>query len=319
MIVWDNHTCMPLRPDDDSFLPQLRRFRDAGVDVVSINIGFGEQGPAEHLRLLAHFRHWIAQHPDAYQLVSNVDDIARARSQGKLAVFFDIEGANAIADQLSLISMYYDLGVRWMSIAYNRNNRAGGGCMDEDGGLTEFGRAFIDEMERVGMLVCCSHTGERTVRDVLAYARRPVIFSHSNPRALWDHARNVADDVLVQCARGGGVIGINGVGLFLGPNDVSSATIARNVDYVARLCGIDHVGIGLDYVFDDQELMDYLKHYPQLFNTPDGPVKAEACDFAAPEQFPEIAASLRALGYADSDVAKVMGENWMRLARECWR
>lgn len=314
-IVWDNHTCMPLRPHDDSFLPQLERLAGSGVNVVGINAGFGEQTIEQHVRMLAHLRHWIRRRPERYLLVEAADDVLRAKREGRLGVFFDIEGARAIDDQLSLIATYYDLGVRWMLIAYNRNNLVGGGCLDRDEGLTEFGRDVITEMERVGMVLCCSHTGERSALEAVAHSRNPVIFSHSNPAALWEHPRNVRDRVIEACAAKGGVIGINGVGQFLGQNDTRSATVARNVDYVARLVGTGHVAIGLDYVFDESELADYLKRMPDTF--PAG--AAQPCDFAKPEQLVEVVSELVALGYGDEDLVKILGGNWLRVARAVWK
>lgn len=319
MIVWDNHTCLPLRAGDERFLPQLERFKRAGVTVVSINVGFGEQGVEPHVRMLAHFRRWLLQRPDEYLLVHNADDVQRAKDSGKLGVLFDIEGANAIADQLSLVQLYYDLGVRWMLMAYNLNNRVGGGCMDDDKGLTEFGAQVIDEMARVGMIACCSHTGERTALDVIEQSRNPVIFSHSNPRALWEHPRNVRDHVMRSCAAKGGVIGINGVGAFLGDNDTRSETVARHIDYVVRVAGIDHVALGLDYVFDNDELLAYLKSHPQMFGTDSQTMQQYACDFVAPEQIPEITACLKSLGYKDDDLRRVLGLNLLRVARAVWK
>jgi len=111
-LVWDNHTCLPLRPHDEAFLPQLERFRRSGVNVLSINIGFGEQGIEPHVRMLAHFRRWLLAHPEDYMLVHDVADIERARSGGRLGIVFDIEGANAVDDQTSMVQFYYDLGVR---------------------------------------------------------------------------------------------------------------------------------------------------------------------------------------------------------------
>jgi membrane dipeptidase len=270
--------------------------------------------------MLAHLRHWIAQRPEQYLLVQSAGDVQQAKNSGRLGIFFDIEGAGAIDDQLSMIGLYYDLGVRWMSIAYNLNNRVGGGCMDEDRGLTEFGAKAVDEMARVGMVTCCSHTGQRTVLDVIDHSRNPVIFSHSNPRALRDHPRNISDEAIRKCAAKGGVVGINGVGVFLGENDTRSETFARNVDYVARLAGIDHVAIGLDYVYDNSEVLEYMRKAPQLFGADaQAQLQGAGCDFVPPEQIPEIADCLRAMGYVESDLARVLGLNLLRIARTVWK
>ena len=317
-LVWDNHGCMPvMRAHDASFLPQLQRYRAAGVDAVMLNVGFGEMGIEDHIRTLAGMRHWIKQRPQDYLLIESADDIELARATGRLAVGFDIEGANALADQPSLVQLYYDLGVRWMLLAYNNNNRVGGGCQDDDKGLTDFGRVVIAEMELVGMLVCCSHTGHRTVRDVFAVATRPVIFSHSNPSALHAHGRNIPDDLIHACANTGGVVGINGIGSFLGNNDNSSETFARHVDHVVQLVGPQHVALGLDYVFDTQELDDYLEKMGNIFPAELGYQKGVL--MVAPEQLEGIVQILMNWGYQDADIQAVLGGNLMRLARQVWK
>mgnify|MGYP001007156356 FL=1 len=317
-IVWDNHGCMPVgRPHDTSFLPQLQRYRAAGVSAVMINVGFGDMGVEDHLRTLASMRHWLRARPDEYLLIDTADDIDRAHTSGRLAVGFDIEGANAVADQLSLVSLYHELGVRWMLLAYNNNNRAGGGCQDADTGLTAFGRELVAEMERVGMQVCCSHTGHRTVRDVFAVATRPVIFSHSNPSAVHAHPRNIPDDLIRACAATGGVVGINGIGSFLGQNDNTNETFAHHVDHVAQLVGPQHVALGLDYVFDTQEMDDYLAKMAHTFPPELGYQKGMR--MVAPEQLEGIVQALQKLGYSDADLRAVLGGNLMRLARRVWK
>lgn len=317
-LVWDNHGCMPVnRPHDTSFLPQLARYRAAGVDVVMLNVGFGDMGVEQHVRTLASLRGWLLRYPGDYVLVETADDIERARSTGRLAVGFDIEGANAIDDQLSLVQLYYDLGVRWMSLAYNANNRVGGGCQDADIGLTTFGRAVVREMERVGMVVCCSHTGYRTAREVMEMASKPVIFSHSNPSAVQAHSRNIPDSLIRACADTGGVVGINGIGPFLGDNDNSAARYAHHVDHVAQLVGAEHVAVALDYVFDTKELDDYVASQPHLFPPELG--YAQGIRMVAPEQLAEVIEVLWSWGYRDEDVKAVLGGNLLRLARTVWK
>lgn len=316
-IAWDNHACMPLRPFDETFLPQLERCRRAGYTTVTLNVGFGELTAVDHLRMLAHLRHWLQARPQQYRIIKTVDDISEAKESGQLAVCFDIEGMNAIEDQLSLIQLYYDLGVRWMLIAYNRNNHAGGGCQDQDGGLTEFGRQAIEEMVRVGMVPCCSHTGYRTARETIDHSPKPVIFSHSNPRALWDHPRNVPDDLMRACAARGGVVGINGIGIFMGQNDNSTEAMVRNIDYAVQLLGDDHVGIGLDYCFDSRELDEYLAENPVMFP----PSMGYECGLkmVEPERLPAVVEALIARGYGAGSLSKILGGNLLRVAKGNWK
>lgn len=317
-LVWDNHGCMPVgRPYDTSFLPQLERYRTAGVDAVMLNAGFGEMGIEEHLRTLASMRHWLLARPDSYLLIETVDDVETARRTGRLAVGFDLEGANAIGDQLSLIQLYFDLGVRWMLLAYNLANRVGGGCQDDDPGLTTFGREVIAEMERVGMVVCLSHTGHRTVRDALEIVTKPVIFSHSNPAAITPHPRNIPDDLIRACAATGGVVGVNGLGTFLGGADDLVEAMARHLDHVVQLVGADHVGLALDHVFDTAELEEFLATMKDTFPPELG--YHHALRMVAPEDLERLVETLLSWGYSAEDLRAILGGNWLRLARAVWR
>ena len=315
-IVWDNHGCMPLRADA-SFLPQLHRYRDAGVTTASLNVGCAEMSLTEHVRVLSFMRRWIAQRPESYRLVVRAEDVERCKRDGKLGITFDIEGMYPVQNDLSLVQIFYELGVRWMLVAYNRNNKAGGGCQDEDTGLTEVGRQIIDEMERVGMVLCCSHAGYRTAREALEYARKPVIFSHSNPRALWDHPRNIPDDLIKLCGRTGGVVNLSGIGIFLGENDNSTEALVRHIDYVVQLIGAEHVGIGLDYVFDQEELDADIRSHPETYPTEMG--YTAGINMVEPERVPLIVEALLQRGYTDTAVQGILGHNNLRIARQVWR
>lgn len=313
-IVWDNHGCMPLRPDE-TFLPQLARYRQAGVTVASLNVGYADIPWMDHIQVLSFMRQWIAQRPDEYRLVAMVADIERCKADGRLGIFFDIEGMGPVQDRPHLVQTFYELGVRWMLIAYNRNNRAGGGCMDEDGGLTEVGRALIDEMERVGMVLCLSHAGKRTVLDALEYARNPPIFSHSNPYGDHPHARNVSDEVMLACARKGGVVGLSGIGPFLGVSTGLVERLLRQLRYVIDLVGPEHVGLGLDYVFDCGELDEHVRQNPHLY--PPGVEGGLA--MVAPESMEAIAEGLARDNLADEAIRGILGKNWLRIATQVWK
>jgi membrane dipeptidase len=316
-LVWDNHGCMPLRPDDQRFLPQLHRYRDSGVNVVSLNVGFDAVAWERTLAMLASFRSWLQDRPQNYLLLEKAADVERALRFDKLGITFDIEGGSALNGDLAMVERYYRLGVRWMLIAYNRNNLLGGGCNDEDCGLTAFGRQVVDEMARVGMVVCCTHTGFRTTMDVMEHSKNPVIFSHSNPLGIWRHRRNIRDEAIKACASTGGVVGINGIGFFLGQNDSRTETFVRHVDYVAQLVGPRHVGLGLDYVFDEQELADFVAANPMTF--PPEEYGDGRPELVRPEQIPAIAEELLRLGYSDQDLCDILGRNHLRIAQQVWR
>ena len=311
-LVWDAHGCFPLKPDAD--LKELKRYRDSGVNFVSLNIGMDMDSFENVVQVLARFRSYIRSHPEDYVLALSVNDILHAKEFGKLAIAFDLEGSEPLLGNLNLISFYYDLGVRQMLLAYNKDNRASGGCLEGKTGLTDFGKEVVKEMNRVGMVADASHMGYRATLDLFEVSKDPVIFSHSNPSGLRDHVRNISDEQIKACAGTGGVIGINGIGDFLG--GTTSERVVENVEYVMDLVGPEHVGIGLDYVIDKQELMDYLKAYPDIY--PPDKMKALLA-FVEPEQFPEFTELLCKKGYSEQIVSGILGGNFLRVAKAVWK
>jgi membrane dipeptidase len=250
-------------------------------------------------------------------LADHVSDVERAKREGKLAVAFDIEGADALSGNLDMISLYYRIGVRHMNLAYNKNNQFAGGCLDTDIALTPLGRDAITEMNRVGMVVDCSHTGYRSSMDIMELSRKPVIFSHSNPRALCDHARNIRDDQIKACARTGGVVGVVAASAFLGSEDFPPAMV-RHINYIVDLVGVRHVGLGLDSVLDPDELPKLFKLYPQAW--PGASMEEQRKKkFGQPEILPQITDELLRNGYTQNDVSAIMGGNFMRVASEVWQ
>lgn len=317
-IVWDSHAGVACRPDLD--LSFLERWRASGATFVSLNVGWDALSWEDSLRCTAHYRRWLDMHVDEYIVVERFADIERAKRERKLAVAFDLEGANALNKNIEMIGVYHQLGVRHMNLAYNRNNEFAGGCTDKDISLTPLGKEAIVEMNRIGMMVDCSHTGYTSSMDIMELSSKPVIFSHSNPRALWDHERNIRDDQIKACARTGGVVGINGVSKFLAKdNDCTTETVINHIDYVANLVGIDHVGIGLDSVLDPDEMPNLVKEFPNIWPA------SEASDwnyaswsFIFPEHLPQIAEGLLLRQYSEADVRKVMGQNFARVAATVW-
>lgn len=315
-VIWDAHS--GFMPDPAADLNNLRIWRDAGVNYLSIDVGFDLLAWEQTVATLASFRHWILARPSDYALVSSADEILAAKASGRLAITFDIEGMNALNGRIEMVEFYHRLGVRQMLFAYNRNNLAGGGCHDTDTGLTDFGRQVIDEMNRLGMFVDVSHTGYRTTMEVMEYTDRPVIFSHSNPKALCGHGRNITDEQITACARTGGIIGMVGLNRFLGEGRTDSERLADHIEYLIDLVGPRHVGIGMDYAFPvkldgiDNVIADNPQFWPRD-EYPEG-----ATTYAAPGQTRELIEVLLRRGQPERAVRDVMGGNFLRLAREIW-
>ncbi len=311
-LVWDAHSGFWPKPDTD--LEQLRHWSGGDVDFLSIDVGFDVVPWTEAVRNLAAYRAWLEQRPERFVLVEHADDILRARATGKLAIAFDLEGATVLAGQVSMVSMYYRLGVRQMLFAYNLNNEAGGGCHDEDIGLTDFGRAVLAEMNRVGMLVDLSHAGYRTSMELAERSTAPVIFSHANPKALCPHPRNITDEQMRACVKTGGIVGVNGVTRFLGDPKATAAHLVRAIDMTVQVVGAANVGIGLDYSWEGSVFARDPKFWPEEHYP--GDVKYP---YLGPDQLPATTEGLLRLGYGEADIRGILGENFLRVARRVWK
>jgi len=318
-LVWDAHSGFGPSPTVD--LSKLAIWKDAGVNYLSIDVGYDVMDWRDTVKSLAHFRRWIMASDD-YRLVSSVDEIHAARAAGKMAVTFDLEGMNALDGSVDMVQFYYDLGVRQMLFAYNRNNLAGGGCHEGDAGLTDFGRAVIREMNRLGMVVDCSHTSYRTTMEAMEASAAPVVFSHSNSRQLHDHERNIRDEQAKACAATGGVVGVNGLNLFLGKADLDTAVLADHIEHYAELIGPDHVGIGLDYAWPDdgkkEDGGDVFAANPDYWPVRQYP-EGYPWGFLAPDCLGELTEILLARQFGESDVRGILGGNFLRVASQVWK
>jgi membrane dipeptidase len=314
-IVWDSHACLPLMPGQS--MAALERHRAAGVTFVSVNVGMDFNPIPQIMRVIAAFRAWLAAHSDHYLLAGSIADVRLAKREGKLAVAFDLEGSAMLDDDLAMLGLYRDLGVRQIHLAYNRDNSIAGGCHGADMKLTKLGREAVAEINRVGLLMDCSHSGYSTSLEVMERSTRPVIFSHSNPKALRNHPRNVTDDQIKACAATGGVVALSGIDIFLG-DDIKTETLLRHIDYVVERIGADHVGLGLDYVFDRKAKEPPLDLDRALWWPPGHEYDRPGRDCVPPERFPEITEALLARQYSEADVAKIIGGNMLRVAEQTW-
>lgn len=318
-ISWDAHSCVPLTASYR--LDALHRHRDAGFDYVSINVGMDAIPIPQIMEMIASFREQIEQLPDI-RFADTLDDVRRAAADGQLAVSFDLEGAVPLASDPANVHAFHELGIRQMHFAYNRRNEVAGGCYEPDAPLTQLGHEVLRACEEAGVMVDCSHLNERSALAILAAAKKPVVFSHSNVRALNGNFRNITDEMVSACAATDGVIGVTGLSNFTPGERAEADAMIEVIDYLRERVAIRHIGVGLDYVYDVEldelpEGCDPAYWWPLEYGYGEDFYKSSK--FTPPEAAPQLRDGLKARGYTDVDIDGIMGGNFYRVASACWK
>jgi len=275
------------------------------------------------------FKTIAARASDWLTFGSSLEEIDAGRRQSKLVIGLNSQETILIGEDLSRIEGLYEIGIRHMLLAYNVRNLVADGCAERaDAGLSNYGRQVVREMNRVGMVVDCAHTGRRSSLEAIELSSAPVIFSHANPYAVCPHIRNLYDDQIVACARGRGVIGVVGVGAFLGDEKARTNTVFKHIDYLCELAGPEAVGLGTDYVkilpvaryeaqwtaaADDADT----RSWPDAGNAwPDPTGKQLAVENTrcfAPSQLHELIGLMQAHGYSKANIRNILGDNFRRV------
>jgi membrane dipeptidase len=316
-LVWDMTLPIltPGRPERKSQL--LARAAGAGFDFVSITLAIDGMDFRAAAQQIVEQRRFVREQSAPGVVAESTDDVLRARERGELAVGLHFQGTSPFEDELGWVELFGALGVRHALMAYNEKNRVGCGChVPEDTGLTEFGRSLVREMNRTGMIVDCAHTGYRTSMETIEASTSPVIVSHTNARALCDHPRCVPDDQIEACAAKGGVLGMTGLSAFLGGAGATPERLVDHIDHIANLVGPEHVGLGLDYVYDIETFDEFVARMPDPYPPGAGYRGMQQIEL---EQVPRITEELLRRRYDEKEIRGILGENWLRLCRELWK
>ena len=273
------------------------------------------------------------KYADIIMPIKTVADIGKAKATGKSGIIFGFQNSSPIEDDLRRLRVLHELGVRIIQLTYNNMNFVGAGYTESaDYGLSRFGRDFILECNRLGILVDLSHVGDRTVMDAIEVTTKPIAFTHVGPRALFHHYRNKTDEQLKALVAKGGVAGVNAECNFISAwKDATLVDYLETVDYMVNLIGIDHVGIGPDFTLNQKpdwfrwlftgRNTDGKMEYPKEFRkTADEEVLTTYYPkkFVSAADFPNLTEALLDRGYSETDVKKIMGENFLRLFQEVW-
>jgi len=302
-------------------LDALHRHRDAGFDYVSINVGMDANPAQQIVDIIATFREQIERLP-GIRFADTLSDVRSAATNGLLAVSFDLEGAVPLASDPANVSVFHDLGVRQMHFAYNRRNDVAGGCYEPEAPFTALGHEVLRACEEAGVMVDCSHLNEQSALAILEDAEKPVVFSHSNVRALNGNLRNITDPMITACAATDGVIGVTGLSNFTPGERAEAGAMIEVIDYLNERVDSRHIGIGLDYVYDVEldELpkgCDPAYWWPLEYGYSEDFYKSSK--FTPPEAAPQLRNGLKARGYADVEIDGIMGGNFYRVASACWK
>jgi len=276
-------------------------------------------------------------HKDKIELATTAADIKRIVKSNKIAAFLTVEGGHTIDDDLRVLRMYYQLGIRSMTLTHSRNNNWADSSTDtpQHNGLTDFGREVVREMNRLGMLVDLSHVADKTFYDALAVTTKPVIVSHSSMRALSDVPRNVTDEMLWALAKNGGVIGITFGEGFVNPSDAEALrsaikTETSDTSLTGRALD-DHAaedvrklfGTRLKVAATVEDVADHIDHAVKIAGIDHVGIGSDFDGVSGPpnglddvSKMPVLIAELMKRGYGKRALKKILGENTLRVIRE---
>ncbi len=223
----------------------------------------------------------IAETPEKIMLCKNYIDIEKAEKEKKIGILMSLEGSEPIGNDLFLLRTFYELGVRFIGLAWNRRTYCTDGipvCKDvrKQYGLTDLGIDVLAKAKELGMIVDVSHLTDQGFEDVMTFYDMPVIASHSNCRSLTGHLRNLTDEQMKKIAQRGGVVGINSFSLFLNmePLKASISDMAEHMNHMRNIMGTDHIGLGFDfcshirsslYESEEKDKFDAMNGYNEFF------------------------------------------------------
>ncbi|MER9726632.1 MULTISPECIES: membrane dipeptidase [unclassified Mesorhizobium] len=318
-LVWD--MLYPLDPQDQSYgcpAKYLDDYIQAGVSFTAIGVTEDSMNIESSMKAIAWQRKLIHSRPNVFIHALTVEDVLRAKKEGKLAVGMQTHGTAWFGKDLGVLEPFRELGVRVVQLAFNASNYVGGGCSDRaDGGLTTFGTKVVKEIERLKMIVDLAHTGYRTTMDVFEIAARPVMISHAGIMGVHEHYRNIRDDQLQALAKNGGVIGLSGNSAYIGDGLGAMSAIFKHLDHVVQLIGPDHVGFGFDFVFETDKLDEWARNigaeWPDFDNS-----TFKGFRFQRPKDVITLVQLMFDHGYPEDAVRKVMSSNFLRVCKEVW-
>ena len=304
----------------------VQQLLDAGVSACNWTVSSHSDETLTAINKLIQFYWLFEQFPERTLLVETGADLERAKQEGKLGVVLGFQGGAPLGRNVHLVRVFHRLGVRILQLTYNEGNPLAPGVLEPaDGPLTSLGLQAVQEMNRVGMLIDLSHVGRRASLEAIEASADPVIFSHSNPRALHGNPRNISDEQMRACAAKGGVVGLATFSAFvgdtLGGRHPGLDDYFRQMDHVLDLIGPAHVGIGTDIFLDPTDGVWWRAVTGRLYPEVSQGMTYETHNiegFMRHSDFPSVAESMLRHGYDEPTVRQILGGNWRRVYSQVW-
>jgi membrane dipeptidase len=297
----------------------------AGITIVGPTLGDVEPESAFHSTIeeLGKTIESISRYPNRMVLIRNFTDIAKAKQENKLGILANVQNSACIARDLKNLDLFYSLGLRQVQLTFNWRNWVGDGCTERtQAGLSYFGVDMVKRMNDLGMIVDVGHTGYQSTLDAVEVSEKPIVYSHTNCKALCDHPRNKTDDQIKALARKGGVIGLTCFNWFVSDKPRSTLDdLLNHFDHVAALVGTDHIGIGSDFSISgwpgrepDAEWEAHRKIYSEReWKTIKGRFPPYIDEVNNSRRYHTIAEGLQKRGWKLEDIAKTLGLNFVRV------
>lgn len=298
-------------------------FKASGITGFHHAAGVGGANPREAaLGFIATWQGFAGRNSDVFTLVGNASDLERAKADGKAAVIIGLQNSQHFRGRDD-VKYFYQLGQRVSQLTYNSQNLIGSGSTERvDGGVSDFGVSIIEAMNEAGMLIDVSHCGDRTTLDAISLSSKPIAITHSNARALVDHPRVKTDEAIKALAAKGGVMGITGVRNFVSMTEPTTIVhMVNHIEHVAKLVGVDHVGIGSDadlHGYDDMPPAEYAKlkaAYKSSYAFRD---KIDTDGFDHPLKMYDLTEELIRRKFTNDEIESILGGNFHRLLKSTW-
>ena len=302
----------------------IQRFKDSGIDVFHIAVGLG--GVDANRTALQFFGLWnglIAHHADWLMRIDSPETLARVQTAGKIGVILGLQNSQHFG-RPDDVDAFYALGQRVSQLTYNSRNMIGNGSTERrDEGLSDFGVAIVERMNKVGMAVDVSHCGDRTSLDAFEVSKRPVLVTHSNVRALNPgHPRCKPDEVIRAVGKAGSVMGITGVRNFVkGSEPTTIEDVLNQFDYVRKMIGPDHIGVGSDIDLDGYDDMPPDEYKQLKAGYKDSYAFRDKIDIEGidhPKRMFDLTEGFIRRKYSDAEIRNVLGGNFARVLAQLW-